>query len=79
MTVNIFEKLPSLGSQERQEAFEAFERQMSLANPFAILQTMPGVDKATTGVFESAAYVNFQVFLHMGPLATGSFACLLIE
>src|SRR5271166_5156782 len=37
MTVNVFEKLPSLGSQERQEAFEAFERQMSLANPFAIL------------------------------------------
>jgi hypothetical protein len=26
---------------------------------------MPGVDKATTAVFESAAYVNFQFFLHM--------------
>src|SRR5271165_5718623 len=37
MTVNVFEKLPSLGRQERQEAFEAFERQMPLANPFAIL------------------------------------------
>src|SRR5271157_3175182 len=37
MTVNVFEKLPSLGSQERQEAFQAFERQMSLADPFAIL------------------------------------------
>src|SRR5271157_1832099 len=26
---------------------------------------MPGVDKATTRVFESAAYVNFQFFLHI--------------